>query len=175
MSEEKIEISKELLIDTVGWLIATDRIRKGCGTGGDHGMGTILTSSNFYADPLFEKLFKELSEDDKLAIETRAQDINDDCANARLARSADLLLEPYLIYDFDQLYNHSKEKEERWAKEKYLMTNRGLVEFLESDAVKKTIQTNTRKAFQYLENVKDFESRLNAFKKALKDETPTPF
>lgn len=172
---KKIKISKKLLIDTVGWLIATDRIRKGCGTGGDHGMGTILTSGNFYAYPLFEKLCKELSEDDKLAIETRAQDINDDCANARLTESANLLLEPYLIYDFDQLCNTSKEKEERWAKEKYLMTNRDLVEFLESDAVKKTIQTNTRKAFQYLENVKDFESRLNAFKKALKDETPTPF
>ena len=175
MSEEKIEISKELLIDTVGWLIATARIRSGYGTGGDHGIGAILASGDFYAYPLSGKLCKELDEDDKLAIETRAQDINDDCANARLAESANLLLEPYLIYDFDQLYNHSKEKERRWAKEKNLMSDRDLVKFLESDAVKKTIQTNTRKAFQYLENVKDFESRLDAFKRKFKAGTTTPF
>lgn len=175
MSKEKIEISKKLLIDTIGLLVANDRLRKGLDTGGNYGIDDILASGDFFTYPLIDRLRKKLGKDSASVVETCAQNINDSRAKTYLVESANFLLEPYLIYDFSQLYNASKEKEKRWSKEKHLMTNEDLAEFLESDAVKGTTQTNTRKAFQYLENVKDFESRLSTFKKALKDETPTPF
>lgn len=175
MSKEKIEISKKLLIDIIGLLVANDRLSRGFDTGGNHGMDDIMAHRDLYTYSLIDRLRKKLGKDSAPAVETCAQSINDDRAKAYLAESANLLLEPYLIYDFGQLYDASEEKEKKWAEEKHLMTNEELVEFLESDAVKRTIQTNARKAFQYLENVKDFESRLSTLKKMLEDETATPF
>lgn len=179
MSEEKIEISKELLSEIIGLFLVRSTANK---MGGDHGMEDVLSDLNSTVDIniLFYKLRKECSEDDDTfatvdkAADAYARRIEDARTKSYLKESADFLLTPPLLYDFDQLYDTSKEKARVWE-ERSKMTDKELIEFLESNAVKETIRTNSRRAFKYLQNVKDFESRLSTFKKALKDETPTPF
>lgn len=179
MSEEKIEISKELLSEIIGSLLEKGTSYK---MGGDSGMGGFLSDldSDVDINILFCKLHEEYGEDDDTFAtvnkdaDAYAQRIEDVRIKSYLAWSAEFLLTPPTLYDFDQLYNTSKEMAEVWEKRSE-MTDKELVEFLESYAVKETIQTNSRKAFNYLQNVKDFESRLDAFKRKLGIETSTPF
>lgn len=179
MSEEKIEISKELLSEIIGSLLAKGATYK---IGGDSGMGGFLSDldSDIDINILFCKLHEEHGEDDDTFAtvdkdaHAYAQRIEDVHIKSYLAESADFLLNPPVRYDFDQLYHTSKEMAEVWE-ERSKMTDKELAGFLESHAVKETIQTNSRKAFNYLQNVKDFESRLDAFKRKLGIETSTPF
>lgn len=179
MSEEKIEISKELLSEIIGLFLAKSTVNE---IGGDNGIECFLSSlsSNVDIAILFYKLQKEYGEgDDTFTTVDKdahayARRINDTRIRSYLVESANFLLTPPLLHDFDQLYDISKERAEEWKK-KHEMTGKELVEFLESNAVKETIRKNSRKAVDYLQNVKDFESRLGAFKRKLETGTTAPF